>query len=581
MYQKEYFVPKHTGTYAETLEAYGLAHLLTKIFEANSTKGPRVTIADSGTHYVVSAREPITEEMVRNTDYVEMFRYIKVEKDNSPDVPVSHIDYAAQKKKRKVFDQFITDRRKELNEKKLTKAEYKRRIDDYEDKPHPDLDVLSRLAFASCYNHVYMMARQGDFHTLLAAVLSKYSSQFAGDHTTAIIGNDSENENRKKRAKWLAIKVTALQLISPSQSKGTNSSRLFLNEHNPKIPWISQYLRFAGCYSGMIPRGVAKESKDTKVYVIEPTSFEYNRLKGVYDSFKPTLRGTHTLKLDIICLLKYCAELIRNSEEYKSKTFLRKWKPENSVAGFHLAYLKNMGNNPGVTNISFLALPVFIEINSFDDAESWLSILDEHLNIIESINDKDNSVTTMLLHYRQFLSGSMVSEFFKFNLAYNAWMIQQRERKNMYVKPFSLKLLKELFMATIDKKLAPILESPGFQSLADAIRNTTIKAQIAKGNGVKGRQYGLDIRYGLTQEIKRKCLRKSDFESFIWEFVADYGRQLGRNAEGGHQKFSAIRTNEIEDFVKMLDDNEDQIEVIAKMLVAYGYALEEKKSNKQ
>ncbi len=50
----------NSGTYATTLEAYGVANLLSAI---NDTK---VNIFDKGTYYEVLIDEPITEEMINN-----------------------------------------------------------------------------------------------------------------------------------------------------------------------------------------------------------------------------------------------------------------------------------------------------------------------------------------------------------------------------------------------------------------------------------------------------------------------------------------------------------------------------------
>ena len=51
MYQ-DFCIKKQSGTYSETLEAFGVANLISNIF-SNRNIDVKITIEDKGTHYLV------------------------------------------------------------------------------------------------------------------------------------------------------------------------------------------------------------------------------------------------------------------------------------------------------------------------------------------------------------------------------------------------------------------------------------------------------------------------------------------------------------------------------------------------
>lgn len=581
MYQKEYYVPKETGTYAETLEAYGLAHLLKEILKQNEIDLPKVQIKDIGSFYLVTSNYEITKEIVGSIRYFELFKYIKVDKDKSNDIPIDFIDYNSQKSKRDEFRKYSDDLFKKKGVNKISQSEIEMRLNEYADKPSSDFDIYSKMAspnHITCYREVFKKpSEKAMFPFFIKGVLSNYCSTIK-DNSNKLLLSEINSEERKEIIKWLNEDVTALQIMSPSQAKGLSSGKLKMNADLPKISWLRQYLRFAGCYSAMIPKlvEVSKQTWDTKIYVVEPNSFEFGSLSIIYKEFKPILKGTSTIKLDILCLVEYCNKLIKYSEEYKSKLFTTSWRPNNYVAGFHLAYQKNLGQNNGISNISFLSIPTFIEINEFKEAEVWIAILDEHQKIIENLDEKNSSVTVLLLHYRQFLSGNLLRDYFEFSLAYNSYLMHELAyTKNTFIQPFSQHLMGAFFMS-INKSLGNIIENKGFQAISDAIRNSTIKGQLRKKMNLNPL---IDIKYGLTQDIKRKSLRKEDFISFIADFCADYNRQIGRLAENKKEHYKLITDNDLESFYKLIDQYTNDFSMIGKMLVSYGFSREEKEQN--
>ncbi len=52
---KDFIIKKHSGTYAETLEAFGVANFINEILHRSLITGYKVIIDDKDTHYLVSS----------------------------------------------------------------------------------------------------------------------------------------------------------------------------------------------------------------------------------------------------------------------------------------------------------------------------------------------------------------------------------------------------------------------------------------------------------------------------------------------------------------------------------------------
>lgn len=120
------------------------------------------------------------------------------------------------------------------------------------------------------------------------------------------------------------------------------------------------------------------------------------------------------------------------------------------------------------------------------------------------------------------------------------------------------------------KDLSPIVENPGFQNIAYAIRHATIIPQTRKAN----KQDNLyEVRYGLGAELKRKGTVRNEFIAALTDFVHSYNQENVQKLESkGHQLRKDVRTADIAEVVRLVDEYGS--EVIANLLIAYGYARE-------
>ena len=100
-----------------------------------------------------------------------------------------------------------------------------------------------------------------------------------------------------------------------------------------------------------------------------------------------------------------------------------------------------------------------------------------------------------------------------------------------------------------NEPLAPILETPGFRNIAEAIRRSTIVPQY-RGRG----ESEYDIRYGLGQDLKRNASYNDEFIAALSEFMQRYNAENARVYEKtGRQYRKNILTTDVEDVVRLVD----------------------------
>jgi hypothetical protein len=225
-----------------------------------------------------------------------------------------------------------------------------------------------------------------------------------------------------------------------------------------------------------------------------------------------------------------------------------------------------MGNAVATMNLSFIGLPGWVQVQSESEVEGALNMLAEHEAIVRQFDESHSDAYSLLLRYRDFLSGSDLWPFFDFAVAYSGYLIGQRERSGGRARQFSEENLGRLIVNT-EPKLSKILDTPGFQNIAYAIRQSTVVAQYRKGQG--NRRY--DVRYGLGQELARKANYPADFVAALSDFLHKYNAenaQVMENRPGPYRR--SIQTSDIDDIVALIDEYDAPL--VCNLLVAYGYA---------
>ena len=242
---KEFYINKTSGTYAETLEAFGLAILINNILERSNVSDRKVTIADNSYMYVVSSNREITEDMLLKLRYFQIIKFIK--KEASQEIPAGItdcFDYPANKalqdeykEQFKQIEKLKGDEVKKLARKALNEA----KLSEFGKKIDSEYDVYREIiknpysGFNSLFQNFHNY--QESFSVLIKEVLDKYT----------------EKSFSKRAFKLNDEKPTAQQLYNPNQGKGLNKSKANnASMGNIDSNWISETMKISGALKFMI-----------------------------------------------------------------------------------------------------------------------------------------------------------------------------------------------------------------------------------------------------------------------------------------------------------------------------------------
>jgi hypothetical protein len=246
-------------------------------------------------------------------------------------------------------------------------------------------------------------------------------------------------------------------------------------------------------------------------------------------------------------------------------------QPGDHISGLEMAFYKDMGNASTVLNLADISVPQWITIDTPREALAYRTLLEEHRRVATSLDEGRGDQYRLLQHYRDFVSGRILEPFFEFNAGYASLTMSRMERRQ-WAPRFSTDHLEVLIMRT-DERLSPILESPGFQNIATAIRRSTVIPQYFKAKGQRG-PYG--VRYGLGNELLRRAAYPEQFVQALGEFLHEYNRETAQI----HERYkgnppvrrAAVTTDDIHQVVGLIDRYDS--ETVANLLIAFGYARE-------
>ena len=560
MYSK-FKVKKGTGTYSDTIEAFGLANLLNEIQNRVELNRPKLWIEDKGLYYELTSKPEIQLEQIRKLSYFPLFQYVI--RNTLETFDENYFDYPLQdalKKERrsllqKAYQEFTGKDKAEKLKLRLKEID---RIYSEEKLIDPHLDVYSQVTtnnnfevFKKLYNNFY--SNKSSF-----PILIKYIFDFYSDNSVVLDTKDLQSFNDK---------VTALQIYNPNSGKGQNRPKASgSGAKGIDSIWISETMKISGALTNMLCQLVkVGSSYDLKVVVPDFKKAEYGKQKQIALNFKKNIKGNTPLKVDILNLLIINIQLIENTEEYKG------FKAKNILTGLHSTYQKDLGQNKAVVNIAELQTPDFIEFDTEDEAKDWMEFLKEQINIIGSIEELGDA-TQGLIAYRTFLTSSHFQSWAKFIFWY-AEHIMSNFSRNKYALTFKVTSLNKFFknMNMNEFKISEIISNEGFQKVATAIRNSTVILQGAKS---RGERIDFEIRYGVAQELKNKSKTSTDLAGFVGEFIGTYNAETARKGEINRAYRKPVRDNELTSFYTLLDLHPSKSKVIGAMLASYGFALE-------
>ena len=557
---KVFTIEKKTGSYADTIEMFGLANLINEILIRTEAPTKKISIEDFGSFYEVKPVSVITEEMISSLEYFPIFKWVIREQGETFDEDL--FDYPKQKSLKKEKQELIQSIRKEydnndlkeLRERKLKEAY---RIYEEEKRILPELDVYSQIitpnnitGFKKLYDNFYL--NKEHFQTLIRYILEYYSEE--------------ENNHSFRELVSFTEKATALQIYNPTSGKGVNKAKASgAGTGGVKLSWVSETMKISGALTNMLCQliKVGSSSYDLKIIVPDFKKIQYGHQRLIILGLKKNIKGNTPIRVDIFNLLIVLKKLIENTQEYIGI------RAKNILSGLHSTYQKDLGQNKAIVNIGKLQTPDFIEFNSEDEAINWIEIIEEQIQIIGSIEELGDSIQG-LINYRTFITSSHFESWIKFSFWFASYAMSRLSQKK-YIRIFRVSTLNKFFMnmKTNDFKISEIIENEGFQKVAYAIRKSTVTLQYTPKENRK-----FEVRYGLAQTLQNKSKTPNDLAAFIGEFIATYNAETARKSELDKGYRKSIRENDLDSFYKLLDKYPSK--TVGSLLASYGFALEPK-----
>jgi hypothetical protein len=390
--------------------------------------------------------------------------------------------------------------------------------------------------------------------------------------------------------------VTAVQVINPATGKGSNVTKgNRISNGGLDSFWLLELLKFKGFMIGSAPY-VLKGSKDRKTYVIVPRVVTLEQLSTIMDTFRRICWSSTAIKQDILAALRLTQTLVkqrRNEIEAGKNIDAFDEQPLTSIAsGFDVTSYKDMGSAHATMNVATVNIPTWFPrlptLQAVDEAEL---ILTEHIRIIRRIEGhqgkETNDEIALLQTYRDFLSGHDLRPFWLFAARYGNYLFRQREHEKDVKRWLPQLTMKGLdYLVTHHQNgqhdLRTITKQEGFQNIASAIREATVRAQRRRS---QENDTTYEVRYGLDQELMRKARSRNDFLTALNQFLIAYNVETAREEEKlarrlqrrltsadyrSHKLRYPISTKDIDQIETLLDTY--PTELIASMLVAHGYA---------
>lgn len=580
MYGSTYYIDKTTDTFSDVLLAYGVASLLERLLQGNVDEAT-VRVRDDGSVYTIVLDDPI-EEGFEDLSWFCDLPFIHTPSKKPPEGwPGEVVEYDDE------WTRFVEYReaRKQLPREAQRPGAT---VDDYPElsiilslAPRPDWDVLtqiSQMMAISAYTQVLTAWDKCStcFPDLLRLLLALFAS--------------TPNDVLKARAIWKAMKkqnklkakdtVTPVQALNPGMGKGINRLKADGAHRlgNPDSFWPLEFLKFWGMRRAGVPRIVQtpkqtgrRRPRDRKTYVLRPVNVTLDTHDRVYRAFNKGMWASTAVKMDVLATLRY------------TDAFLDQWlagqladvrwgeEPGDHVAGMAMAFYKDMRSAVSVLNLSEIALPRWMKVETPEHGRAYRALIEEHRWITSNLQERNADEYRLLQNYRDFLSGHDLTAFFEFTAAYANHVMSKMEQRQP-VRRFTTTNLEVLIMEH-DRKLEPILKNAGFQHVAAAIRRSTVIPQYFKGKGDKG---PYEVRYGLGADLLRQAAYPDQFIQVLSTFLHDYNRETAQV----HERYKGnppvrraqVTTEDIEQVVSLIDEYGSK--TVGNLLVAFGYARE-------
>lgn len=578
-----FYIDKSTSTFADELLTAGFERLLRNLFARQGENSPDIRQTDCGHYYQIDVTPALDVDRLDGLAFFPLAPVLRTAKNRGqlPDLPEDRfhmVDYETEKEKGNAFFNAFKELEGTLKRAYAVGNDDNFPLDKMPPPPHAHWEIFTLLNAPPMpingYNQLmgqwWEVGQAGKLGPV-CRILCDLFSQLPNDLSTAVVSW----KTLAKPYKW-SDTATASQFLNPSQGKGINKIQPDgVGLGNVSSFWLLEFLKAIGFYHTAFT-GRVKNSDDRKTYVPAPGRSSLRAREAVQEQFRKKMRFSETaVRADIFTVIRYLQAFIQQVEAAQPETanpfsamMGTAQRPSDFLRGFHVVYYKSLGTAAATMNIAFLNLPGWIEIRQPDDALIFQEILEEQTKIIEQLAENKGEELGLLQSFRDFIVADNLNPFFEFTTAYSSWLISAGEKSGFPPRKLSTHNLRRL-LVSVQPKLSEILDSPGFQNIAYAIRQSTIIAQYRKKEG--DRRY--DIRYGLGRDLVRQSQYPDEFVAALSDFLHKYNAenaQVMENRSGPYRK--SVQTGDIQEILRLIDQHGSDL--IAKLLVAYGYARE-------
>ncbi|MBM7644536.1 hypothetical protein JOD45_000729 [Scopulibacillus daqui] len=553
-----YFLKKH-GSYGDALAAVGLAEMISTVSHVDD-----VIIEDHGAYFTCTTEEEIDLIKVDVNKLVQYpcFDYVQFnEKD--PKAPPEAYPYYKEKELYQV----------EKEQKKKSRNKVAALISDEEiqaDSVSDDyllmqsLRMLQALDTSNKFYKAIEKAKKEDLQKTIQLRLEMYSKL----------------EQKEIKKEPFKVSVSAVQAYNPVVGKGVNKAKAnsisVATISNKFVDWFEEWLRFIG---SKIILNAYKIEKDLKFAAIVPQKANIRTIKDLRQKFL-SLRTFTSSKNDIIVSLGLTKFLVENSEAFKrlfNDDSFFSYLPSDIISGLSTAYFKSLGSGRALINNSFISFPKWFPIVDESDADLWIDVIEDHENVIRSLDERKSEEMELLLDYRNFLSGGGWRNFLSYLSSYGT-LYMRRKDAGKFVVQHSLSIF-ERMCKRVGSIYGEVMANEGFKEIAKAMREATVNEQYRKSRN----QQQFEIHYGLFQEIKREAKFKDQVINPISKFISEYNMETVRKMEQKGAEYKGRRLISYEAFeqlVQLFKNYPEKSETIALLLIAAASCYDGKKKEK-
>ncbi|MGH7390120.1 MAG: hypothetical protein ACREM3_11795 [Candidatus Rokuibacteriota bacterium] len=554
-------VPKSTGTHGDVFAAVGLANLLGSVVSGN------ITLRESETGFEVVLPGPVLATDARHIPQHAGYPFLKAnEKVSVPAGVLDVVDYKAEKAK--------AERRKQA--RAAGKGKRARGAADpeigqamQEEQARDDwrlLQVLNTLQGDETANKVH------------AAIVGLDPDRWQSTIATAL---ERLAHGDAQEPDW---KVSTVQLFTPTAAKGYSRLKPDSTDRNDKTKdkWADpflEWLKYRGYFGVACPFFQGSRGEHIRLLCPVPHDISARALELVARELRRVGYFGGPPKTDVLAVLHIAELLVRHSEEYHDPDAevwpglsLAGRTPATAVSGVMITNYQSLGNAKAVSAMSTLALPGWFPIEDALGARAWLEILDEHQRVVRGLRDDHSDEIGLLLRYRGFLErreAGAASALVEFMEHYGPFLLRAREQKRR-VRSFRTDHTRRILTA-MDARLGDILDDPGFQAVATAIRKATVNAQALKAMKRPGYR---EIRYDLLPEIRRKRSLPgvAPLVEVVSDFVCSYNVENARRREMSKEAPRNVTTEEFAAFARLVERHGPSL--VGALLGAFGSCRE-------